>query len=136
MAQLLDGSATTTAHTRAESQNCEESVATLTRRHGVNPKTLARWCDRRGVKDLPIGPRERRSTALSPLEEAAIVAFRVQTRLPLFDVFCALKPPIPLPSPAPLCIAASSDMASRDCPRPARGSRNRFNGYERSATST
>ena len=30
------------------------------------------------VVDLPMGPKERRSTALSPIEDAAIVALRVQ----------------------------------------------------------
>ena len=38
MAQLLHGSATTTARTKAEFQRSEESVAELARRHGVNPK--------------------------------------------------------------------------------------------------
>lgn len=42
MAQLLHGSATTTARTRAEFQGSEESVAALARRHGVNPKTVAK----------------------------------------------------------------------------------------------
>jgi transposase-like protein len=39
MAQLLHGSATTTA----EFQSSKESVAALARRHGVNPKTVAKW---------------------------------------------------------------------------------------------
>ncbi len=94
MAQLLHGSATTTARTRAEFQKSEEPVAALARRHGVNPKTVAKWRKRDGVEDMPMGPKQRRSTTLTPLEEAAIVAFRVQTRLPLDDVFCALKPSI------------------------------------------
>jgi transposase-like protein len=42
-----------------------------------------------------MGPRERRSTVLSPMEEAAIVALRVQARLPLDDVFVTLKDVIP-----------------------------------------
>jgi len=42
-----------------------------------------------------MGPKERRSTVLSPMEEAAIVALRVQARLPLDDVFVALKDVIP-----------------------------------------
>jgi transposase-like protein len=42
-----------------------------------------------------MGPKERRSTVLSPVEEAAIVALRVQARLPLDDVFVALKDVIP-----------------------------------------
>lgn len=33
-----------------------------------------------------MGPKERRSTVLSPMEEAAIVTMRVQARLPLDDV--------------------------------------------------
>jgi hypothetical protein len=62
------------------------------RKHGVNPKTVAKWRNRDGVEDLSLGPHERRSTPLTPLEEAAIVAFRMQPRLPLDDVFCVLKP--------------------------------------------
>jgi transposase-like protein len=58
MAQLLHGSATTTARTRAEFQSSDESVAALARRHGVNPKTVAKWRKRDGVDDSPMGPRE------------------------------------------------------------------------------
>jgi transposase InsO family protein len=47
------------------------------------------------LEDLPRGPKERRSTVLSPMEEAAIVALRVQARLPLDDVYIALKDVIP-----------------------------------------
>jgi transposase-like protein len=42
-----------------------------------------------------MGPKHPHSTTLSDVEEAAVVAFRVQTRLPLDDVFIALKPAIP-----------------------------------------
>jgi hypothetical protein len=34
-----------------------------------------------------MGPRERRSTTRSAPEEAAVLAFRVQRRLPLDDVY-------------------------------------------------
>ncbi len=51
MAQLLHGSATTTARTRAKFQHSE-------------------------------GPRERRSTVLTPFGEAVIIAFRVRTSPP------------------------------------------------------
>ena len=135
MAQLLHGSATTTARTRAEFQRSEESVAELARRHGVNPKTVAKWRKRDGVEDLPMGPRERKSTTLSPLEEAAIVAFRVQTRLPLDDAFCTLKPSIPALTRSTLHRCLQRHGVSR-LPRPARERRGRFEGYERSATST
>ncbi|OYR16292.1 putative integrase, catalytic region [Brucella grignonensis] len=42
-----------------------------------------------------MGLKERRSTVLAPVEEAAIVALRVQARLPLDDVYIALKDVIP-----------------------------------------
>ena len=129
MAQLLHGSATTTARTRAEFQGPGESVAALARRHGVNPKTVANWRARGGAEDLPMGPRERRSTVLTPLEEAAIVAFRVQTRLPLDDVFCALKPSIPALTRSTLHRCLQRHGVSR-LPRPARAARGRFKDYE------
>ena len=72
MAQLLHGSATTTARTRAEFQNSKESLAALARRYGVNPKTVTKWRNRDGVEDLPMEPSQRKSTTLTPLEEAAI----------------------------------------------------------------
>jgi hypothetical protein len=43
-----------------------------------------------------MAPKKRRSSTLSAIEEAAIVALRVQTRLPLDDVFVALKDVIPI----------------------------------------
>lgn len=56
MAQLLRSNATTTARTRAEFQSSEESVAASARRHGVDPKPVAKWHKRDGVEDLPVGP--------------------------------------------------------------------------------
>jgi transposase InsO family protein len=129
MAQLLHGSATTTARTRAEFQNSREPVAALARCHGVNPKTVAKWRGRDSVEDLPMGPRERKSTTLTPLEEAAIVAFRVQTHLPLDDVFCALKPSIPALTRSTLHRCLQRHGVSR-LPRPARERRGRFRSYE------
>ena len=95
MAQLLHGSATTTARLRALFQASDEPATVLARRYGVDPKTVRKWRRRGGVEDEPMGPRRRRSSTLSELEEAAAVAFRVQTRLPLDDVFAALRPSIP-----------------------------------------
>ena len=129
MAQLLHGSATTTARTRAEFQSSQETVVELARRHGVNPKTVAKWRKRDGVEDLPMGPSRRKSTVLTPLEEAAIVAFRVQTRLPLDDVFCALKPSIPSLTRSTLHRCLQRHGVSR-LPRPAREPKGRFKDYE------
>jgi transposase-like protein len=55
----------------------------LARRHGINPKTAAKWKKRSSVSDLPTGPKEPKSTVLSVEEEAIVVAFRRHTLLPL-----------------------------------------------------
>ncbi|MFA0925309.1 IS481 family transposase, partial [Xanthomonas fragariae] len=46
------------------------------------------------VADLPTGPTHPRSTVLSIEDEAAIVAFRRHTLLPLDDCLHALQPSI------------------------------------------
>jgi transposase-like protein len=68
--QVLHGSATTTEAVRRAIQHSQESLRALARRYGVNPKTIAKWKARSSVSDLPTGPREPRSTALSVEEEA------------------------------------------------------------------
>jgi len=79
MGQVLHGSAKTTHAIRGELQRSQASVASLAKRFGINEKTVLKWRKRQSVEDMPMGPRERRSTVLSPMEEAAIVALRVQT---------------------------------------------------------
>jgi transposase-like protein len=99
MGQVLHGSAKTTHAVRGELQRSQASVASLAKRFGINEKTVIKWRKRQSGEDMPMGPKERRSTVLSPMEEVAIVALRVQARLPLDDVFIALKDVIPhLPS--------------------------------------
>lgn len=95
MGQILYGRAKTTHAIRGELQRLEASVASLAKRFGINEMTVIKWRSRQSVDDLPMGPKEPRSTVLSPMEEAAIVALRVQARLPLVDVFIALKDVIP-----------------------------------------
>ena len=95
MGQVLHGSATTTEAVRRAIQHSQESLRALARRYGVNPKTIAKWKARSSVSDLPTGPREPRSTALSVEEEAVVVAFRRHTLLPLDDCLYALQPTIP-----------------------------------------
>jgi transposase InsO family protein len=94
MGQVLHGSATTTETIRRAIQHSEESLRTLAKRYGINPKTVAKWKKRASVADLPTGPREPRSTVLSIDEEAIIVAFRRHTLLPLDDCLYALQPTI------------------------------------------
>lgn len=91
MGQVLHGSAKTTHAVRAELQRSQASSAELARRFGINEKTVRKWRSRRTVEDEPMDPKERHSSTLSAIEEAAIVALRVQARLPLDDVFVALK---------------------------------------------
>ncbi|PVE23627.1 IS481 family transposase, partial [Microvirga sp. KLBC 81] len=95
MGQVLHGSATTTEAVRRAIQNSQESLRALAMRHGINPKTVAKWKKRTSVADLPTGPKNPESTVLSADEEAVIVAFRRHTLLPLDDCLYALPPTIP-----------------------------------------
>jgi hypothetical protein len=67
----------------------------LAKRHGINPKTVAKWKKRDSTADLPTGPRELKSTSLSLEDEAVIVAFRKHILLPLDDCLYALQATIP-----------------------------------------
>src|SRR4028119_1455340 len=101
MGQVLHGSATTTEAVRRAIQRGQESVRALARRHGVSPTTVQKWRKRQTAADLAMGPKEARSTALTPEQEAAVVAFRRHTLLPLDDCLYVLQPTIPpLPPPA------------------------------------
>ena len=95
MGQVLHGSATTTEAVRRAIQHSQESLRTLAKRYGINPKTVAKWKKRGSVADLPTGPREPRSTVLSIEDEAIIVVFRQHTLLPLDDCLYALQATIP-----------------------------------------
>jgi transposase InsO family protein len=67
----------------------------LARRHGINPKTVAKWKRRTSVQDERTGPKQPRSTVLTIDEEAVVVAFRRHTLLPLDDCLYALQATIP-----------------------------------------
>src|ERR1051325_8733206 len=95
MGQVLHGSARTTAAVRRAIQHSQESLRSLAKRHGINPKTVAKWKKRGSVADQPTGPKQPRSTVLTLEEEAVIVAFRRHTLLPLDDCLFALQPTIP-----------------------------------------
>jgi transposase-like protein len=95
MGQILHGSARTTAAVRRAIQHSQESLKVLAARHGINPKTVAKWRQRPGVQDAAMGPKAIRSTVLTPEQEAMIVAFRKLTLLPLDDCLYALQPSIP-----------------------------------------
>jgi transposase InsO family protein len=95
MGQVLHGSATTTEAIRRAIQNSQESLRALSKRYGINQKTVRKWRNRSSVADLPTGPKKPRSTVLSVEEEAIVVAFRRHTLLPLDDCLYGLQPTIP-----------------------------------------
>ena len=95
MVQVLHRSATTTEAIRRAIQQSQESLKTLARRHGINPKTVAKWKKCESVSDRKTGPRQPHSTVLTVEQEAMIVAFRRHTLLPLDDCLYALQPTIP-----------------------------------------
>ena len=83
MAQVRHGCAKTTHAVRAAIQRSQASLSTLSRKLGINPKTVAKWCKRATVEDLKTGPKAPHSTTLTEAEEAMVVAFRRHTLLPL-----------------------------------------------------
>ncbi len=85
MGQVLHGSARTTAAVRRSIQHSQESLNALAERYDINAKTVAKWRKRSFVHDAAMGPKEPRSTVLTPEQEAACVAFRRYTLLPLDD---------------------------------------------------
>jgi transposase InsO family protein len=95
MGQVLHRSATTTEAVRRAIQHSQESLRILARRHGINPKTVAKWRKRCSITDRKTGPAVPRSTVLSVDQEAVIVAFRKHTLLPLDDCLYALQATIP-----------------------------------------
>ena len=88
--QILHNCATTTHAVRIAIQRSQNSVAALAEQYGINQKTVRKWRARKSVNDLPMGPKEPRSTVLSVEEEAVCVAFRKHTLLPLglFQILC------------------------------------------------
>ena len=90
MGQILHGSATTTEAVRRAIQHSQASLRALAKRHGVNPKTVAKWKKRSATADLRTGPKAPKSTTLTIEDEAVAVAFRRHTLLPLDDGLYAL----------------------------------------------
>ena len=95
MGQVLHGSATTTHAVRAAIQRSKATVAELAEQYSLNEKTVRKWRKRSSVEDAPMGPKNVRSSVLSPEEEAVCVAFRRHTLLPLDDCLYASQATIP-----------------------------------------
>src|SRR5258705_4137921 len=95
MGQILHLSNTATEALRRAVQDRQESLRTLARRHGIDPKQVAKWRKRSATADHRSGPTVPRSTVLWIEQEAVIVAFRKHTLLPLDDCLYALQATIP-----------------------------------------
>jgi transposase len=80
---------------RAAIQRLQASLAQLSKKLGINPKTVAKWRKRSTEEDLKTGPKKPRSSVLIEAEEAMIAVFRRHTLLPMDDCLYALQPPIP-----------------------------------------
>ena len=81
----------TSAKVRRKIQNSKENIATLARRHRLNPKTVAKWKERDSVSDAPMGPKHPRSSVLTVEDEAIILTYRRRTRLSLNDCLLRLR---------------------------------------------
>lgn len=95
MGQILHACAKTTEAVRKHIQSSKESISALANKYSINPKTVAKWKKRNYVCDAAMGPKQVRSTVLSIEEEAACIAFRKTTLLPLDDCLYALQTTIP-----------------------------------------
>src|ERR1700727_4078131 len=95
MASVLHGSARTRPHLRAEFQASKGSSWALAARYRLNAKTVRKWRKRTTTGDALMGPKKPKSTVLTPVEEAIVVAFRQKTLLPLDDVLGCLRDAIP-----------------------------------------
>lgn len=94
MGSILHGNAKTTPRLRKEIQDSLESAPKLAKRYNLNVKTVLKWKKAASVKDKRSGPIQPRS-ALSTNEQSIICEFRRVSKLPLDDVYVALKDRIP-----------------------------------------
>ncbi len=63
MGQVLHRSATTTEAVRRAIQHSQESLRALAQRHGINPKTVAKWKKRESTADRRAGSSSRKLPA-------------------------------------------------------------------------
>jgi hypothetical protein len=95
MGQVLHSCAKITEAVRREIQNSKESIKVLVAMYSISPTAVAKWKKRNYVHNSAMGPKVRKSTVLTPEEEAICVTFRKSTLLPLDDCLFTLKETIP-----------------------------------------
>ena len=130
MASVLHGSARTTPRIRAELQAAQTPSRAIALQYGINPKTVLKWRRRSTTADATMGPKQPRSTVLTPAEEAIIVEFRRRTLLPLDDVMGCLKDTIPNLSRSALHRCLQRHGISRLPKAEVAETRKRFKTYE------
>lgn len=86
--------ARTTPAIRKEIQQSKKTVYALAKQYNVSELTVLKWKNRDTVYNQRPGPKPK-SKHLTQAEEAAIVAFRVKTRLGLDDCLQAFKTQLP-----------------------------------------
>ena len=91
----MHGCARTAEAARRAIQHSQKSLRALAEQDGINPETVAKWQKRSFASAAPVGPKQVRATVLTTAEEAAIVALRNYTLLPLDDCLSALQTSIP-----------------------------------------
>jgi transposase-like protein len=94
MGSLLHANAKTTPRIRKEIQDSLESAPTLAKRFNLNVKTVLKWKKAVSVEDKRSGPTQPKS-ALSETQQQVVCEFRRVSKLPLDDVYIALKDQIP-----------------------------------------
>ena len=94
MGSLLHGNAKTTPRIRKEIQDSLESAPEIAKRLNLNIKTVLKWKKSDSVEDKRSGPAQPKSV-LSETEQQIICEFRRVSKLPLDDVYLALKETIP-----------------------------------------
>ena len=85
MEQVLHGSATVTDAVRRAITHSQASLKALSKRYGISPKMVPTWKQRSSVADQLTGPKDPRSTLLSPEDATVVDAIRRHTLLPLDD---------------------------------------------------
>jgi len=130
MASVLHGSARTTPRIRAELQAAQAPSRAIALQYGINPKTVLKWRRRSTIADAPMGPKQPKSTVLTPTEEAIVVEFRRRTLLPLDDVMGCLKDTIPNLSRSALHRCLQRHGISRLPKAETAETRKRFKAYE------
>ncbi len=94
MGENIHHGARTTLAIRKEIQKSTKTTYALAKEYNVSRATIKKWRNRDSIYNQKPGPSPK-SKHITEVEESAIVAFRVKTRLGLDDCLQAFKKQIP-----------------------------------------